>query len=137
MERWSSSSAGKKLDRAFDKLGEKKSLSFELDLDTDAASLKALDAKSEPAPGEGDTGRGRRDDQRREDHVHRAVEEADQRSPVKDFVGMAKVSSPDGDLTEYRLIGDYAYVRADVKALGKVAGSRCRPPMTCRPRPGR
>ncbi|MFJ4322896.1 hypothetical protein ACIP3A_07245 [Streptomyces tricolor] len=117
-------SAGKKLDRAFDKLGEKKSLSIELDLDTDAASLKALDAKSEPAPGE-----------EIPDEAAEMISGAkitftvQSKKPIsesgeKDLVGMSmKVSGPDGDLTEYRLIGDYAYVRADVKALGKMAGS--------------
>ncbi|KKD02056.1 hypothetical protein TN53_42655, partial [Streptomyces sp. WM6386] len=45
-------SAGRKLDRAFEKLGKEKTLSFEVDLDTDVASLKALDAASDPAPGE-------------------------------------------------------------------------------------
>ncbi|MFF9500968.1 hypothetical protein [Streptomyces sp. NPDC014656] len=41
-----------------------------------------------------------------------------------DFVGMAmKFSTPDGDLLEYRVIGDYAYVRADAESLGKAMGT--------------
>ncbi|WP_432016169.1 hypothetical protein [Streptomyces hydrogenans] len=45
-------------------------------------------------------------------------------SEEDDFVGMAmKFSTPDGDLLEYRLIGDYAYVRADVEKLGEAMGS--------------
>ncbi|MFJ8663445.1 hypothetical protein [Streptomyces sp. NPDC093795] len=45
-------------------------------------------------------------------------------SEEKDLVGMAmKVSSPDGDLVEYRVIGDYTYLRSDVKALTKALGA--------------
>ncbi|MER5734929.1 hypothetical protein ABT117_04515 [Streptomyces sp. NPDC002262] len=41
-----------------------------------------------------------------------------------DFVGMAmKFSTADGDLLEYRVVGDYAYVRADAESLGKAMGS--------------
>ncbi|WP_405861880.1 hypothetical protein [Streptomyces sp. NBC_00090] len=41
-------------------------------------------------------------------------------SEEKDFVGMAmKVSNPDGDLVEYRVVGDYTYIRSDVQALTK------------------
>nr|WP_318199779.1 hypothetical protein [Streptomyces sp. SCL15-4] len=117
-------SAGKKLDRAFEKLGEKKTLSFELDLDTDAATLKALDAKSDPEPGD-----------EIPDEVAELLSDAkitltmQSKKPLadsgdKDLVGMAmKVSYPDGDLAEYRVIGDYAYIRADVKAIGKLTGS--------------
>ncbi|MET8767258.1 hypothetical protein [Streptomyces sp. NPDC004658] len=117
-------SAGKKLDRAFEKLGEKKTLSFELDLDTDAASLKALDAKSDPAPGE-----------EIPDEVAKMFSDAkitvtvQSKKPLdesgeKDLVGTAlKVSGPKGDLVEYRVIGDYTYIRADVEAMGAVTGS--------------
>ncbi|MFG3009618.1 hypothetical protein ACGFZB_04010 [Streptomyces cinerochromogenes] len=117
-------SAGKKLDRAFDKLGKKNRISFELDLDTDAASLKALDAHSDPEPGEeipdetADMLSGAK--------ITLTVQS---KKPIedsgdKDFVGMAmKVSSPDGDLVEYRVIGDVAYVRADMDTFGKVTGS--------------
>jgi CDGSH-type Zn-finger protein len=117
-------SAGKKLDRAFDKLGKKNTLSFELDLDTDVASLKALDAKSDPAPGE-----------EIPDEVAELLSGAkitvtvQSKKPLdesgeKDLVGTAmKVSTPDGDLAEYRVIGDSAYIRADLDAMGKVMGS--------------
>ncbi|AYN41622.1 hypothetical protein D9753_25175 [Streptomyces dangxiongensis] len=117
-------SAGKKLDRAFDKLGKKDTLSFELDLDTDVASLKALDAKSDPAPG----------DEIPEDAAKlisgvKITVTVQSKKPIdesgeKDLVGMAmKISSPDGDLAEYRVIGDYAYLRADIDTIGKVTGS--------------
>lgn len=42
--------AAQKLDKAVDKLGQQTSLSFELGLDSDAATLKALDSGA--APGE-------------------------------------------------------------------------------------
>ncbi|MFD6470748.1 hypothetical protein [Streptomyces goshikiensis] len=42
-----------------------------------------------------------------------------------DITGMAvKVSGPDGDLLEYRQVGDWAYLRAGVKALEKASGSK-------------
>nr|WP_208036451.1 hypothetical protein [Streptomyces cyanogenus] len=117
-------SAGKKLDRAFEKLGEKKTLSFQLDLDTDVASLKALDAESDPAPGE------EIPDEAAELMSGATITFTVQsKKPIdesgeKDFVGMAmKIGSPDGDLAEYRVIGDYVYLRADGDALGKMTGS--------------
>ncbi|MEU2062509.1 hypothetical protein [Streptomyces sp. NPDC013455] len=117
-------SAGKKLDRAFEKLGKKKTLSFELDLDTDVASLKALDAKSEPEPGE-------EIPQEAAELISGAKiaftvqsKKPIEESGEKDFVGMAmKVSNTDGDLAEYRVIGDYAYLRADFDTLGEMMGS--------------
>ncbi|MFI5689553.1 hypothetical protein [Streptomyces sp. NPDC051636] len=117
-------SAGKKLDRAFEKLGKKSTLSFELDLDTDVTSLKALDAKSEPAPGEEIP-----DDAAELISGAKITVTVQSKKPIdesgeKDFIGMAmKISSPDGDLAEYRLIGNYAYVRADVDTIGKMMGS--------------
>ncbi|MEU3522702.1 hypothetical protein AB0E62_02290 [Streptomyces sp. NPDC038707] len=117
-------SAGKKLDRAFEKLGEKKTLSFELDLDTDAATLKALDAKSKPAPGD-----------EMPDEAAELLSGAkitltmESKKPLadsgeKDLVGMAmKISNPDGDLAEYRMFGDDVYLRADVDTIGKLTGS--------------
>ncbi|AMW15093.1 hypothetical protein A4E84_01275 [Streptomyces qaidamensis] len=117
-------SAGQKLDRAFDKLGKKNTLSFELDLDTDVASLKALDDKSDPAPGE------EIPEQAAEllSGAKIAVTVQSKRpldeSGEKDLVGTAlKVSTPDGDLAEYRVIGDFTYVRADMAAMGEMAGS--------------
>ncbi|MGI5481085.1 hypothetical protein [Streptomyces lavendofoliae] len=117
-------SAGKKLDRAFEKLGKEKSLSFELDLDTDAASLKALDATSDPEPGD-----------EIPDEAAELLSGAkvsvtvESRKPIeesgeKDYVGMAmKISGPDGELIEYRVVGDYTYIRTDVDAVGKALGA--------------
>ncbi|MFJ8593383.1 hypothetical protein [Streptomyces sp. NPDC093598] len=117
-------SAGKKLDRAFEKLGKKNTLSFELDLDTDATSLKALDAESDPASGE-----------EIPDEVAELLSGAkitvtvQSKKPLdesgeKDLVGTAmKVSTKDGDLAEFRVIGDYTYIRADLDAMGEMMGS--------------
>ncbi|MGW0872124.1 hypothetical protein ACWD3Z_16740 [Streptomyces sp. NPDC002740] len=115
--------AGKKLDAAFEKLASEKSISFELDFDTDARSLKALDASMDPEPGEelpdemADLFSGAR--------ISVTVQS---KKPIgesgeKDYVGMAlKISTEDGDLTEYRVVGDYTYIRSDVNALGKAMG---------------
>ncbi|WP_331732337.1 hypothetical protein OG613_47825 (plasmid) [Streptomyces sp. NBC_00015] len=47
-----------------------------------------------------------------------------QDSSGTDITGMAmKVSGPDGDLLEYRQIGDWTYLRAGVKSLEKATGS--------------
>ncbi|MFF9085147.1 hypothetical protein ACF1BE_01725 [Streptomyces sp. NPDC014991] len=117
-------SAGKKLDQAFEKLGKKNSLSFELDLDTDVTSLKALDAKSDPAPGDEIP-----DDAAKLISGAKITVTVQSKKPIeesgeKDLVGMAmKISSPDGDLAEYRVIGDNAYIRADMDTIGKVTGN--------------
>lgn len=117
-------SAGRKLEQAFEELGKEKTLSFEVDLDTDAASLKALDASSDPEPGE-----------EIPDEVAELLSGAKitvtvqskkplEKSGEKDLVGTAmKLSTPDGDLFEYRVIGDYTYLRADMDAMGKTMGS--------------
>nr|WP_319144658.1 hypothetical protein [Streptomyces sp. WI03-4A] len=117
-------SAGKKLDHAFEELGKKKTLSFEVDLDTDVRSLKALDAQSDPAPGE-----------EMPDEAAKLISGArirvtvQSRKPIdesgeKDLVGIAmKISNSDGGLVEYRVIGDYAYMRADMTAFGKMTGA--------------
>ncbi|MGV9558552.1 hypothetical protein [Streptomyces sp. NPDC003401] len=116
-------SAGRKLDRAFEKLGEEKQISFEFDLDTDARSLKALDASSDPEPGE-----------EMSDEIADLLSgvkisvTVQSRKPIeesgeKDYVGMAlKISGKDGDLTEYRVVGDYTYVRTDADTLGRTMG---------------
>ncbi|GGQ19568.1 hypothetical protein ACFFKE_31855 [Streptomyces mutabilis] len=117
-------SAGQKLDQAFGKLGKEKTISFELDLDTDARSLKALDASSNPEPGE--------------EIPHEVADllsdatisvTAQSKKPIdesgeKDFVGMAmKVRAHGGDIVEYRVVGDYTYIRSDAKLLGKAMGT--------------
>ncbi|MFJ8079250.1 hypothetical protein ACIQ6Y_01295 [Streptomyces sp. NPDC096205] len=117
-------SAGRKLEQAFEKLGKEKTISFELDLDTDAETLKALDASSDPEPGEeipdeaADLLSGAK--------ISVTVQS---RKPIdesgeKDYVGMAmKVSTEDGDLIEYRIVGDYTYIRSDMDSVGKALGT--------------
>ncbi|MFF9485357.1 hypothetical protein [Streptomyces sp. NPDC014676] len=115
-------SAGQKLDQAFEKLGKERSLSFELDLDTDAASLKALDAGSAPEDAMPEELAELLSDARISLSVRskKPLEE----SGEKDLDGMAlKFGGPDGDLFEYRLVGDYTYVRADLDAIGRMSGS--------------
>ncbi|MFF5019916.1 hypothetical protein [Streptomyces sp. NPDC001165] len=117
-------SAGKKLDRAFEKLGKKNALSFELDLDTDVESLKALDAASDPAPGEEIPDEAAELLSGAKITVTVQSKKPLEESGEKDLVGTAmKVSTPDGDLAEYRVIGDYTYIRADMDAMGKTMGS--------------
>ncbi|MGC0327978.1 hypothetical protein RKD23_000968 [Streptomyces sp. SAI-170] len=117
-------SAGRKLEQAFEKLGKEKTISFELDLDTDAETLKTLDASSDPEPGEeipdeaADLLSGAK--------ISVTVQS---RKPIdesgeKDYVGMAmKVSTEDGDLIEYRIVGDYTYIRSDMDSVGKALGA--------------
>ncbi|MFI5867097.1 hypothetical protein [Streptomyces sp. NPDC051546] len=115
--------AAQKIDRAVDKLGQQTSLSFELGLDTDAATLKALDP--DPTPGEempqqvAELLAGAR--------VSISVQSKKplQDSAATDLTGLAmKVSGPDGDLLEYRQVDDWAYLRAGVKPLEKATGSQ-------------
>ncbi|MEV5282681.1 hypothetical protein ACFYMW_35975 [Streptomyces sp. NPDC006692] len=115
-------SAGQKLDRAFDKLGKEHSASFELDLDADATTLKALDKGA--APGD-----------EMPDQVAKLLADArislsvQSKKPLdesgeKDITGMTvKVSSTDADLIEYRIVGDYAYLHANASALAAQTGS--------------
>ncbi|MFI5567435.1 hypothetical protein ACIA6T_08760 [Streptomyces sp. NPDC051740] len=115
-------SAGQKLDQAFEKLGKERSLSFELDLDTDAASLKALDAGSAPEDAMPEEVAELLSDAR----ISLSVQSKKpfEESGEKDFDGMAlKFSGPDGGLFEYRMVGDYTYLRADLDAIGRMSGS--------------
>ncbi|MEU9956672.1 hypothetical protein [Streptomyces sp. NPDC050982] len=113
--------AGQKVDRAFEGLGEKKSLAFELGLDAKPAALTKLAGEAEPGeelpPELAELFTGVR--------VKVSVES---RKPLadsgeKDLVGTGvTISGPDGVLAEYRLVGDYTYYRADMKALGEAMG---------------
>ncbi len=117
-------SAGQKLDSAFDKLGEERSLAFELDLDTDVDSLLALDAEASE-PGEEMTPRSPNCSARRRS-ASPCTRRSRSRRPreEKDFTAMAmKVGGPDGALLEYRLVGDSFYVRIDAATLGEMTGN--------------
>ncbi|MFE2850217.1 hypothetical protein ACFXJO_03690 [Streptomyces lavendulae] len=116
-------SAAQKLTQAVDRLGQHNSLSFELGLDTDAATLQKLDSGA--APGK------EMPDQVAELLAGARVSVSVQsKKPLQDssdtdITGMAmKVSGPDGDLLEYRQVGDWAYLRAGVKSLEKAVGSK-------------
>ncbi|MEW2493795.1 hypothetical protein AB0942_09640 [Streptomyces nodosus] len=113
-------SEAQKIDRAVDKLGEQRSLSMELDLDTDAATLKALDAKADPGNPMPTEAAQLLADARVSLSVQSKKPLKD--SGEKDLIGMAvKLSSADMDLIEYRVAGDYAYLRADAKATADFA----------------
>ncbi|WP_328484129.1 hypothetical protein OHS71_39575 [Streptomyces sp. NBC_00377] len=115
--------AGKKLDEAFDKLAKEKTISFELDLDTDARTLKALDASMDPEPGEEMPTEAAELLSGAKFSVTVQSKKPIGESGEKDYVGMAlKISTKDGDLTEYRVLGDYTYIRSDVNALGRAMG---------------
>ncbi|MDX3226537.1 hypothetical protein [Streptomyces sp. ME19-01-6] len=114
-------SAGKKLENAADKLGERRSLSVELDLDATPEQLIALsksDSAAEPMTREeAEALAGMK--------VSVAVQakkplaEADD----KDLLGTrVKLSGPDGDLLEYRVMGETAYIRVDMRAFGELSG---------------
>ncbi|MYS42243.1 hypothetical protein GTY23_13560 [Streptomyces sp. SID5998] len=113
--------AGQKLDRAVDKLGEQRSLTFELGLDTDAATLKALDAEAKPEDKMPDEAAELLSGAR----ISVSVESKKplQDSGDKDFSAMAlKFSGPKGDLFEYRLIGDDAYIRVNMDSFTQLSG---------------
>ncbi|MFI1869761.1 hypothetical protein [Streptomyces jumonjinensis] len=114
-------SAGQKLDRAFDKLGKERSLSVELDLDADAAAIRALDAGAEP----GDEMPDAIAELLTAGRISVMVESEKPlaKSGEKDYTGIAvKLSGPDSALFEYRMVGDYLYGRVDMKALGELSG---------------
>ncbi|MGX2998817.1 hypothetical protein JNUCC64_31875 [Streptomyces sp. JNUCC 64] len=112
-------SAAQKLDRAFDRLGEQRSLTLEFDLDTDAAALKKLDADSAP-----------------EDKAPQGLLDLvsdgtisismESKKPIaeskeKDITGYSvKLTGPDGALMEYRLVGDFLYARIDAEQFGEL-----------------
>ncbi|MFF9850958.1 hypothetical protein [Streptomyces litmocidini] len=117
-------SAGQKLDKAFEELSKEKSISFELDLDVDAKTLELMDAASDPEPGEEIPDEGAELISGLKVSVTVESKKPIGDSEEKDFVGTAvKVSSPDGDLLEYRTVGDRTYVRSDVKTLSKTMGA--------------
>ncbi|MFE4304853.1 hypothetical protein ACFRR6_02055 [Streptomyces sp. NPDC056891] len=115
--------AAQKLDQSVDKLGRQKAISLELGLDTDAATLKKLDSGSAP-------GKEMPDQVAQLLAGARVSLSVQSKKPLQDssdtdITGMAvKVSGPDGDLLEYRQVGDWAYLRAGVKALEKASGSK-------------
>ncbi len=111
--------AGQKVDKAVERLGEQKSLAFGLRLDADPDDLAALAGEeSEEVPPEmAEFFTGLRVDV----SVKSKKPLAD--SGEKDIVGVGmKVSGDDGALIEYRVVGDYTYYRADMEAMGEAMG---------------
>ncbi|MCX4643809.1 MULTISPECIES: hypothetical protein [unclassified Streptomyces] len=112
--------AGQKIDKAADRLGEQKSLSFELGLDAKPDALMELaggqgDEAMPPAVAKTFAGA----------HVTFSVRSKKPLSDSgeKDFVGMGmKVSVPGGTLAEYRLAGDFVYFRLDMQKTSELMG---------------
>ncbi|MFE5008040.1 hypothetical protein ACFRJ3_26015 [Streptomyces sp. NPDC056696] len=112
--------AGQKIDRAADRLGEQKSLSFELGLEAKPDALMGLaggqgDEAMPPAIAKTVAGA----------HVTVSVRSKKplSESGEKDFVGMGvKVSVPGGTLAEYRLAGDFVYFRLDMQKSSELMG---------------
>jgi hypothetical protein len=109
------------VDHAVDRLGEQKSLAFQLDLDADAATIGALAGgagSDESLPPEfAKVVSGLRVDV----SVKSRKPLAD--SGQKDLVGTSmKITGTGGVLAEYRIIGDFTYYRADMKAFGEAMG---------------
>ncbi|MEU9283250.1 hypothetical protein AB0D57_00615 [Streptomyces sp. NPDC048275] len=114
-------SAGQKVDQAVDRLGEQKSLAFQLDLDAEPDALTSLTDGSDPdgqiPPQFASLLAGLRIDI----SVKSRKPLAD--SGEKDLVGTSiKVAGPDGLLAEYRVVGDFTYYRTDMKAFSKAMG---------------
>ncbi|MEU5028285.1 hypothetical protein [Streptomyces milbemycinicus] len=114
-------SAGKKLENAADKLGERRSLSMELDLDATPEQLIALsksDSAAEPMTREeAEALAGMK--------VSVAVQAKKPLAEAKDkdlIATRVKLSGPDGDLVEYRIMGETAYMRVDMRAFGELSG---------------
>ncbi|BCL30033.1 hypothetical protein GCM10017557_48920 [Streptomyces aurantiacus] len=113
--------AGQKVDHAVEGLGQKKSLSFELGLPAKPSALVKLAGEAEP----GDEMPIKFAELFTEARVKVSVES---RKPLadsgeKDLVGTGvEISGPDGVLAEYRIVGDYMYYRADMKAFGEAMG---------------
>ena len=113
--------AGQKVDHAVDRLGEQKSLAFRLDLDADADTINTLAGESGPdealPPEFAKLLSGLRVDV----SVKSKKPLAD--SGEKDLIGTSmKIAGADGVLAEYRVVGDFTYYRADMKAVGKAMG---------------
>lgn len=113
--------AGQKVDHAVSRLGEQKSIAFQLDLDADAAAIDALageDGSDESLPPEfAKFVSGLRVD------VSVKSRKALTDSGEKDLVGTSmRITGTDGVLVEYRIIGDFMYYRTDMKAIGRAMG---------------
>ncbi|GAA2639096.1 hypothetical protein [Streptomyces vastus] len=113
--------AGQKVDRAVEGLGEQKSLSFELGLQAKPAALMKLASEAEPGEELPPEFAKLFTELRVKLSVESKKPLAD--SGEKDLVGMGmRVSGADGVLAEFRVVGDFTYYRADMEALGEAMG---------------
>ncbi|MGW7262616.1 hypothetical protein [Streptomyces sp. NPDC054842] len=110
--------AGQKVDHAVDRLGEQKSLGVELRLDATPSALTSLSGDTDEMPEEfADFIAGLRVDI----SVKSRKKLSD--SDEKDLVGTSvEIAGAKGVLVEYRVVGDFMYYRADMKALGEAMG---------------
>jgi hypothetical protein len=110
--------AGQKVDHAVDRLGEQKSLAVQLDLDAAPDALTAL-------ADDNDSGDALPPELAKFISGLRVDVAVKSRKPLsdsdeKDLIGTSvRVSGADGVLAEYRVVGDFMYYRADMKALGE------------------
>lgn len=113
--------AGQKVDHAASRLGEQKSLAFQLDLDADADAIDAIageDGSDESLP---PTFAKFVSELRVDVSVKSRKTLAD--SGQKDLIGTSvKITGTGGVLLEYRIIGDFMYYRSDMKAIGEAMG---------------
>ncbi|MFD9466442.1 hypothetical protein [Streptomyces sp. NPDC060027] len=113
--------AGQKVDHAVDRLGEQKSLAFQLDLDADADAINKLAGESGPEEALPPEFAKLLSGLRIDVSVKSKKPLAD--SGEKDLIGTSmKITGADGVLVEYRMVGDFTYYRADLKAVGKAMG---------------
>lgn len=113
--------AGQKVDHAASRLGEQKSLAFQLDLDADADAINALageDGSDESLPPTfAKFVSGLRVD------VSVKSRKALADSGQKDLIGTSvKITGTGGVLVEIRIIGDFMYYRSNMKAVGEAMG---------------
>ncbi|MFF3414282.1 hypothetical protein ACFYW9_06225 [Streptomyces sp. NPDC002698] len=113
--------AGQKVDHAASRLGEQKSIAFQLDLDADADAINALageDGSDESLPPTfAKFVSGLRVD------VSVKSRKALADSGQKDLIGTSvRIAGTGGVLVEYRIVGDFIYYRSDMKAVGEAMG---------------
>ncbi|MFG2310249.1 hypothetical protein ACGFS9_16495 [Streptomyces sp. NPDC048566] len=113
--------AGQKVDRAVERIGEQKSLAFRLDLDADARTIRDLSGGGDPAEAVPPSMARALSTLHVDVSIRSRKPLAD--SQEKDFLGSRlKISVADGVLAEYRVVGDFTYYRTDPAALGSAMG---------------
>ncbi|MFM9369295.1 hypothetical protein [Streptomyces sp. Da 82-17] len=132
-------SAARQVDDAVEQLGEQRSLSIELGLDADAATLEKLIRESDDAKSDAKNGDAKGSDVMNSDgpppgfgtflskarlHLSMQAKKPIADADEKDLTGTSmRITGADGMLVEYRAFGQDTYYRADLAALGKVAAT--------------